>query len=139
MHNLLIFNDCKQNSNLLGHDLWDAHFRKLMSVELQFYRQKINTIFKQTKLIEGCNTCFPKSSNWELAKCIDNKRSICKKHRTMRNFDNHLSAQSASNSNPSSLGMKKASKRKGGCSQTKSKIVSNLSCAVYALNTISIW
>ena len=41
------FNDYKQNSNLLGHDLWDAHFRKLMSVELQFYHQKRNTILNK--------------------------------------------------------------------------------------------
>ena len=80
-----------------------------------------------------------KNSNWELAKHIDNKRFICKKHRTMLNFDDHLSAQPAANSNADSLGMKKASKRKGGHSQTNIKMVSNLCCALRALNTISIW
>ena len=57
----------------------------------------------------------------------------------MLNLDDHLSAQPAANSNPDSLGMKKDSKRKGGYSQTKSIIVSNLCCTVFALNAISIW
>ena len=82
---------------------------------------------------------FPKSSNWELAMCIDNKRSNCKKHRTTLNFDDHLSAKPAANSNHDLLGTKKAPARGGGYSQTKNKIVSNLRCAVHVLNTISIW
>ena len=45
-----LLNDHKQNSNLLGHDLWDAHFRKLMPVELQFViRREIPSLNKPSQ------------------------------------------------------------------------------------------
>ena len=70
---------------------------------------------------------------------IDTKRSNYKKHRTILNVDDHLSARLAANSNPALLGMKKASSRGSECSQIRSKNISNLCCVVHALNIISIW
>ena len=79
VHLIQFIKNYKQNSNLLCHDIWDEHFRNVMSAELQLYYLKRNSIFKHTKLIEGYNTCFSRFSNWELATCIDTKYPIIRK------------------------------------------------------------
>ena len=106
-----------------------------MSVELQFYHLKKNTIFKQTKLIEGCNTCFARCSDGDLAIIIETKR----KNRNILNVADPPLAKPAANSNTALKGMQKSSSRSSGHSQTRSGTSSNRCCTAHSLNVIYIW
>ena len=119
----------KQDSNLLGHNLWDKLFRNQMSVELQLYYPKRNAIFKQTKLIEGCNTNFARCSDWDLATYIETKRPYSRKNLNIRKISDHLSAKPAANSNPALNVMRKSSSKSSGYSKIRSEASSNLCCA----------
>ena len=66
-------------------------------------------------------------------------KSDYRKQRTIHNIADHLSVPPTANTNPSSLGVSKATTRGGVYSQISSEITSDQCCAVFAVNVISIW
>ena len=67
------------------------------------------------------------------------EKSDYRKQRTIHNIADHLAAPPTTNSDPTPLGVCIANTRGGGYSQISSDIASDQCCAVFAINTISIW
>ena len=48
----------KEDSCLLGNELWDKNFANYVTIELWYFRLKKHALFNKTKVMDGCSTIF---------------------------------------------------------------------------------